>query len=321
MDKSDILIQKMQKICLVYIGTSEIAAPLLQALAKGDRFEVRLVVTAPDQPAGRKLELQPSPVKKAAQDLGFNVFQPRDINAAESLLKIRELKPDFLVLMAYGQILSEEVLKIPKKGCINIHPSLLPRWRGASPVQSALLEGDAKTGVSLMQMVAQMDAGPVFMQWPMPIAPEYNAITLSEKLAELTAARTPDALAQIAEGNLKAKPQNETQATLCTKIQKSDGQIKWDEPAELIARRVRAYAGWPGTWTRWNGKMLKILEAGVALQAHSTGQVTADSGRIYVGTGLKSLELIKVQLEGKNPLFISEFIKGHPSFIGSILGG
>lgn len=309
----------MQKIRLIYIGTSAISAPLLRALAKDDRFTVALAVTAPDLPAGRKLKLQPSPVKQAAQELILSIFQPTDINAEESLSKMRQLKPDFLVLMAYGKILSREVLEIPGRGCLNLHPSLLPCWRGATPVQSALLAGEPETGVSVMQMVERMDAGPVYAQLTIPIAPDDNGISLSEKLARLAAEKTPEVLIEIFEGKRKAEPQNEKQASYCSKITKSDGQIDWNEPAESIARKIRAYAGWPGTYTMWEGKMLKIIEGKVVADSYPAGHVLAAAEKMLVGTGKECLDLITVQLEGKKALLIREFIKGYPSFIGSTL--
>lgn len=305
------------------MGTGAIGAPLLRALASDKRFEVRLVVSQPDKPAGRKLELQPTPIKAEALKLGLPVFQPAKVNLPDSLDEIRKHKPEMIVLMAYGKLLKKDLLNIPPKGPINAHASLLPKHRGASPIQSSLLAGDPKTGISVMRMEEGMDTGPVYAQFELPIADEDNALTLSDKLAKLTAERMPDALANIADGSLKAKPQDESQSTFCTLIEKTDGEINWNEPATAIARKVRAYAGWPGTHTFWEGKRLKILKAKTSDLPTSDKAGTADEkeGRIVVATGRGSLELLEVQMEGKKAQPITEFTKGQKGFVGSSFGG
>lgn len=309
----------MEKIKLVFIGTAEIGIPLFNELSNDSRFEIELVVTSIDRPAGRGMEPKPSPIKIAAEKSGIPVFQPIDINQSENIEKIRKAQPDIILLFAYGQILSKKVLEIPKHGCINVHTSLLPCHRGASPIQSSLLAGDMKTGISVMQMAEKMDAGPVYAQFDLPIVRDDNASTLHDKLAYLAAKKTPDVLVEIVNSSIKPKPQNEANATYCKKLSKTDGKIDWNEPAEVIVRRIRAYFGWPGAWTLWDGKVLKILSGRLNPGQQNPGHVTKYEDKILIGTGNGLLELITVQIEGKKPVPASEFIKGYPNFIGSAL--
>jgi len=309
------------KIPILFIGTADIGAPLLRALAADSRFEVKLVVSQPDKPAGRKLELQPTPIKAEALKLGLPVFQPEKINKPEALEELRKHKPEMIVLMAYGKILKKELLDLPPMGCINVHASLLPRHRGASPIQNCLLTGDTKTGISIMRMGEGLDDGPVFKTFEIPILAEDNAETVWEKLAQLTAEKTADTLVSIAEGKLVAKPQDDSKATTCTLIDKANGEIHWNEPAETILRKIRAYAGWPGTYTFWNGKRLKILKARASdfQTADKPGTITQKDSQIIVATGKESIELLDIQLEGKKAQPISEFMKGQKGFLGSQL--
>jgi methionyl-tRNA formyltransferase len=307
-----------QKIPILFIGTADIGAPLLRALSADQRFEVKLVVSQPDKPAGRKLELQPTPIKAEALKLGLPVFQPEKINKPEALDELRKHKPEMIVLMAYGKILKKELLDLPPLGCINVHASLLPRHRGASPIQNCLLAGDSKTGISIMRMGEGLDDGPVFKTFEIPILAEDNAESIWEKLAQLTAEKTPDTLVQIADGKLIAKPQDDSKATTCTLIDKTDGEIKWGEPAETILRKIRAYAGWPGTYTFWNEKRLKILKAKASdlRLSDKPGTVTQKDSQIIVATGKGAIELIELQLEGKKAQPIGEFMKGQKGFAG-----
>ncbi|MFH1012274.1 MAG: methionyl-tRNA formyltransferase, partial [Candidatus Peregrinibacteria bacterium] len=193
-------------------------------------------------------------------------------------------------------------------------------YRGASPIQSALLSGERQTGISVMQMAEKMDAGPVYKTFSIPIEPEDNASTLHDKLAELTAQKTPDVLVSIAEGKLKAKPQNEEKVTFSKKLSKADGKIDWNEDAVTIVKKIRAYWGWPGSYTAFKGQHLKILAGKASKEKSGTGMVFEKSGKILMGTGQDSLELITVQLEGKKAMPIQEFIQGHPDFMGTKLG-
>jgi methionyl-tRNA formyltransferase len=310
------------KLPIVFIGTADIGAPLLRALSADKRFEIKLVISQPDKPAGRKLELAPSAIKTEALKLGLPVFTPEKFNTTETFEKIQALNPQTIVLMAYGKILKKAILDLPPLGCINIHASLLPRHRGASPIQDCLLSGDRKTGISLMRMAEGMDTGPVYAAFEFPISDEDNAETVWDKISTLTAQKTPDILLKIAEGKLKPKPQDDSKATLCAKIEKTDGEIQWSEPAETILRKIRAYAGWPGTYTFWNEKRLKILKARASdiSPTHKPGTVALKEGRVLVATGKGAIELLNIQIEGKKAQPIDEFIKGQASFPDSPLG-
>jgi methionyl-tRNA formyltransferase len=311
----------MNKIKIIFAGTAEIAAPLLHSLAGDDRFEVSLVITQADRPAGRKMELTPSPVKKMAGDLSIPIFQPDDINSAESIKRIKKESPDSIIVMAYGQILSPEILSIPKQGCLNMHASLLPKYRGASPIQSALLNQEKETGISVMKMAEKMDAGPVFASLQIPIEKDDNAITLSEKLAYLAAHQSRDTIYSAMTDKLTPEKQDEKKATYCAKIKKEDGNINWNESADGIAAKIRAFANWPGTYTFFNGKRLKILEAKAGDTNNRTepGVVSETGDTISIMAGNGVIIPSQLQMEGKNPLNADDFINGNPGFINSKL--
>lgn len=306
------------KLRIIFAATAPIACPLLQAVADDSRFDVPLVVTNPDKPAGRTMAEQPSATKQLAEQLKLPVFQPADINAAGSVKKLRETGADFMVVMAYGQLLGEAVLGLPRHACVNMHASLLPRHRGASPIQSTLLAGDRETGISVMRMVKKMDAGPVYAAFHIPIAPDETALTLHDKLGKLAARKAPAALRAIAKGAL-AEAQDESLATYCGKIRKADGKINWKEDAKTIARRVRAYAGWPGTHTFFDGQRLKIIQAVFCETPGKPGLVFTLNDKVLVGAESGSVEIKKVQPEGKGIQMIHEFMRGHTGFSGAQL--
>lgn len=309
----------MTKLKIIFIGTDWIGTELLEALCKqSEFFEVQLVITGQDKPAGRKLILQPSPIKLMAEKMGVEVFQPLNINAEMSVSKLKNLNPDFLLVMAYGQLLKQEVLDLPKIACLNVHPSLLPKYRGASPVQGPILHGDKKTGVSLMKMVLKMDAGPFYEQTELAVDPKDTGQTLAEKLSQLTAEVVPKALLEIAEGKLKPQEQDEKKVTHCGKFSKADGQIDWNHSADQIEARIRAFDPWPGTFTFFEGKRLKILSAEIqhSEKFNQAGLVTEQG--IVCGKGI--LKPLKVQLEGGNPQSLEDFMNGHPEFLGAKLG-
>ncbi len=312
----------MKPISLIFIGTAGIGVPLLEKLAQDDRFDVKLVITQADRPAGRKMQLTPSPIKIESLELGVESCQPEDINSKESLAKIREVQPDMIVLYAYGQILSKEILNIPEYGCINAHASLLPKYRGASPVQQALLDSDDITGLSVMKMEKKMDAGPIYRQFELDIKKEDDVLTLTDRLANLTAYEMPDTLYAIAQGDIEPEAQDNTKATYCEKIKKSDGKINWNEDAKTIHAKMRAYAGWPGTFTFWKGKRLKILSGQPdAYDEADPGQVIQKDHLVFIGTQKGSIVPDEIQLEGKTPQKIHAFVKGYPDFAGAKLGG
>lgn len=245
---------------IAYAGTPEFSVPALLALTESSHH-VCLVITQPDRPAGRGKKLMPSAVKTLALDQDLPIFQPTKINTAESLAELAKLELDVLVVAAYGQIFSQELLSLPKLGCINIHASLLPRWRGASPIQHAILAGDTKTGVSIMQMQQAMDAGDIWMQESCAISDEDTAQSLHDRLADLGAPALLQALSIIKVGDQQPNPQLEDQVTFCSKLKKSDGIIDWSHAAKDIMRQIRAYYPWPGSYTHLGERRISISHA------------------------------------------------------------
>lgn len=307
---------------VVFMGTPEFAVPTLQTLISSQR--VVGVVTQPDRPSGRGRRLQPPAVKKVAQAANIPVYQPESLRSDESTRQLRQWQPDIIVVAAFGQLLRRQVLDLPPKGCLNIHASLLPRWRGASPIQHAILAGDSETGVTLMQMDEGMDTGPIYAQLTVPIFDEDTAASLHDRLAqagaELTAARLDDILSQ----RLPPVPQNDEEATYAPMIKKSDGEIDWRQSAEDLDRHIRAMTPWPGAFTNWSGNLLRILSADPLAEEQVAegppGSVHRYSGYIVVVAGSGGLRLTGVQLSGKQPLTIDDFVNGQPEFIGSQLG-
>lgn len=310
----------MKKISVIFMGTSGISVPLLKTLSEDSRFEIKLVVTQEDRPAGRKMELMSSPVKIIAEKLSFPIFQPKNINTEESIVELQKYNPDIILVMAYGQILKKEVLDMPKE-CINIHASLLPKYRGASPIQSSILNRDKETGVSVMKMVKKMDAGDVFVQFKIDIDNKDNSEILTEKLKKLTSNNVPDALIKAFNGDLSSKKQDEALITYVSKINKLDGNINWDEDAKLIDSKIKAFYGWPGTYTFFNGKRLKVIDAELLEGGNSSdfGIVYKNENSVLIHAKNGSIMPITVQIEGKNKQSINEFIQGNHDFIGTKL--
>jgi methionyl-tRNA formyltransferase len=267
-----------------------------------------------------------SPVKKAAQSHGISVEQPEKLRNEEVIAAMRMYRPDVIVVAAYGLLIPGEILRIPPFGCINIHPSLLPLYRGASPISSAILNGAVQTGVTIMLLDEGMDTGPILSQAEVPIHDADTAATLGEKLAVAGAQLLADTLPQWFAGIIKPQPQDDSRATVTKQAAKDDGRIDWSLPAIKLWRQVRAYNPWPGSFTSWQGKRLRVIEARAAVTAEKTepGKVMLlqEEGkrRIVVGTGEGVLELIQVQLEGKKALPIHDFILGCPDFSNCQLG-
>lgn len=307
---------------VVFMGTPEFSVPALQALLASQ--SVVGVVTQPDRPAGRGRVLQPPPVKSVALEAGIPIYQPKSLRSEESAAPLREWQPELIVVAAFGQILRPHILDLPPKGCLNVHASLLPRWRGASPIQHAILAGDKETGVTLMRMDEGMDTGPVYVQDAIPIGPRETAATLHDRLSELGAQMLTKYLPDILAGYLQAVAQDETCATYAPLIKKEDGAIDWRQSSLYIDRQIRAMTPWPGAFTIWQGQHLKVLSAEpIARGAWSTGapgQVVARADVAAVLTGEGALELQVVQLAGKRATDIDDFLRGRPEFIGSQLG-
>jgi methionyl-tRNA formyltransferase len=294
----------------VFFGTPDIAVPTLRALVDS-HHEVAGVVTAPDRPKGRGMNLQPSEVKAAAVEAGLPVLQPRTLRSEEAQAELRELNADVFVVAAYGLILPAAVLEIPPLGCVNVHFSLLPRWRGAAPVQWAVLEGDAESGVAIMQMDPGLDTGPVLEMVPEPIRPDDTAGTLAARLADLGARLVLQVLDRLEE--IEPLEQPEDGVTYASKLTPEDARIDWSMPAGAIRNRIRAFNPRPGAWTSLNGKRLKIWSAELAdsPSAEPAGTLRAEGESLVAQTGGGKLRLLEVQPEGKSRMSAAEFVRGY----------
>jgi len=311
----------MNKIRTILIGTPEFAEKIFRKFydVLKDRLEIIAVVTTQDKPVGRKQILTPSPVKKWAQQNNLSVLQPEKIKSPEWTNKIKELAPDLIILTAYGQIVPEAILEMPKYGALNIHPSLLPKYRGASPIQATILNGDKETGVTIILMDEEMDHGDIVAK--LKVKSQKLKVTykeLSEKLADVGAELLIKTLPDWISGKIKAGPQDHSQATFCKIIKKEDGKIDWNKSAEEIEKQIRAYSVWPTTYTQ----NLKILEADLENKKTDKiiGEVFLDENKnLCVQTGDGILILKQVQLEGKKPMPIKDFLNGHPEIVGNTL--
>lgn len=313
-------------IRIIFMGTPEFAMPSLRALHEQrtqQNWEVVAVVTQPDRPAGRGKKVVAGPVKQYALMQGLSVLQPASLRKEPAAVEaLRALAPDLFVVAAYGQILRKEVLAIPTHGPINVHASLLPAYRGASPITAALLDGLPETGISIMLMDEGMDTGPVLAQATTPIAPQETAVTLGERLAEQGAQLLVATLPAWLAGQTTPTPQSELPGTpsLCRLIHKEAGQIDWQQPAVVIERMTRAYAPWPSAHTTWHGETFKIWQAAVVAGQAAPGLVVQRADGVAVGTGEGLLRLVTVQPAGKRQMDMRSFLNGAPEFIGSQLG-
>lgn len=302
---------------LVFMGSPEFAVPALQALA--DHYTVVGVITQPDRPAGRGRTLKPPPVKLLAEELGLPYIQPEKLRQPEALEQLQNWAPDLIVVAAYGQILRPAVLELPIYGCLNIHASLLPRWRGAAPVNAAILHGDSQTGISIMLMDAGVDTGPVLSQRAIPILPEDTTKSLSERLAILGADLIVETLPGYLNGSLKPIPQDESLATYAPLLKKEDGELDFNHPAEELERKVRAFHPWPGAFVYWGGAILKIQRAAVAFTAQEgqmpPGQRTIHDGFPAISTKDGLLVLLELQPAGKKPMSGKDFLQGARNWI------
>ncbi len=311
-------------MCIVFMGTPDFAVPSLEQLVLNG-YEV-VVYTQPDRVAGRGRALATPPVKIAALDMGLPVVQPDSLKSAPAVEQLAGFRPAVIVVSAFGQMLPASVLAIPAHGCLNIHPSLLPKFRGASPVASTILSGDEFAGVSVMLLDKGMDTGPVLARAQISISPQDTTGSLTEKLAWVGANLLLEVLPRWVKGELTPQPQDEAQATYTKRFEKGDGEIDWTLPAVELWRRVRALNPWPGCYTRWQGKQLKIIEA-VPFPNESnvdTGRVVAlGKGEVAfgVGAGAGVLGISKVQLEGKRVMTAAEFLLGQREFVGTVLPG
>lgn len=311
----------MKKYRIIFVGTPTFSVPSLKSLIDDSRFEVVAVITQPDMPAGRSLTLTPPPIKILAQNYGLHIFQPPKISQIND--QIRELEIDALVVVAYAQIIPESTLTLPTFGCVNVHGSLLPRYRGASVLQAPIINGDKVTGVTIMVMDKTLDTGPILKQAEYTIKLEETADSLALALSDLGAKTLPDALFNYLSGNIKPQPQNNDLANYVGRMEKKDGIIDWQSSATEIERFTRAMTSWPSAWTWIKGKQLKILEvdkAVIEINSQKPGKTFLYNSCLAVQCGTDSLLVRRLQLEGKKPMTSEEFIRGYKDFIGSVLG-
>ena len=315
---------------VAFMGTPQYAVPVLERLMSLGGCQVVAVYTPPDRPRGRGREVECSPVKQAAMTMGLPVLQPQSFRSPEAQAELAALAPDVIVVAAYGRLLPPPVLEGPHHGCLNIHPSLLPKYRGPSPVVTAILDGAATTGVSLMLLDEGMDTGPIVAQQERPLTGQETAESLTQDLFRAGAELLVSSLAPWIAGALAATPQDDSQATVTRKLERADGAADWRLPAAELERRQRAFTPWPGLYTQWQGKSLRLLEVvGLDEPQGSTSPATGAPGVVVglesgecpagVTTGKGILGLRLVQLEGRRATSAEAFLRGYPDFIGSRL--
>jgi methionyl-tRNA formyltransferase len=313
---------------LVMLGTGDFALPTFEHLVD-TRHAVIALVTQPDRPQGRKQELIPSRIKQSAIARGVPVYQPENVNAAESVDRLRDLNPDLLVTAAYGQILSADLLSIPRLGGINLHGSVLPAYRGAAPVARAIQNGEAESGVTVIRMTPKIDAGGILSIARTPIGPDETAGELEDRLAVLGAPFVADAIAALANGQVELLPQDRTKVTKAPKLRKDDGFIDWTKPAQAVHNLVRAMQPWPAAQTTWRPRQsataaparLIVLKTALADGNGSPGQVLeSDLGRLIVAAGEGAVELVQVQVPGKKPVSARDFLHGYRLSPGDRIG-
>ncbi len=339
----------MSALRIIFMGTADLSCASLAALACDERFSVVTVVTQPDKPKGRELKSQPSSVKSLALKLGLPVLQPERARDEPFIADLRELKPDLIVVVAYGQILPQGILALPRHGCLNIHTSLLPKYRGAAPIQWAIANGDTETGVTLMKMDVGLDTGPIVLQRRTPIQAGDDSAALHDRLALLGAELLVQTIPGFVTGTIQPVPQPAEGASYAAKIKKEDGRIDWNQPAQVIWNRLRAFTPWPGAFTFLGGaradrpheaetrgraarapasggvlpapQLLKIWKAEVVEKAGGAGRIlSADKTGIVVGCGHDALRVLELQREGGRRLPAAEFLAGHPLNSGGQFG-
>jgi methionyl-tRNA formyltransferase len=310
-----------KNIKIVFMGTPEFAVPVLKKLA--DVFNVVGVITQPDRPAGRDVASRAPAVKTAAQKLGCPVFQPEKLkDNKEILTDLKRLAPDVIAVAAYGKILPKEIINFPAHGCLNVHPSLLPSYRGASPIQTALLNGEKETGVSIILMDLGLDTGDILAQEKTQILPYENAGALHDRLAQIGADLLVSVIPEYLNDNVILKIQDETKATFCRIITKDEGKISWLNSAQMISNKIRAFTPWPEAFCLFGDKRLIISKAHVTpeeIDERAIGEVFVRGDEVCVKTGRDYLILDEVQLAGKNKMPAKAFMNGRKDFIGALL--
>jgi len=310
-----------QSLTLVFCGTPRFAVPTLEALVRAG-FSVRLVVTQPDKPSGRGLTLAPSPVKQSALALELPVTQPENIrNNDEFRAQLTALKPDAIIVVGYGRILPQWMIGLPRLGNINLHASLLPKYRGAAPIQWAIARGETVTGVTTMRIDAGLDTGDILLQKEIPVQPMDTAETLAPTLAAIGADLTIETLRGLQAGTIKPRPQDHANATLAPILKKEDGRIDFHHTAQEICNRLRGFQPWPGAFTTFRGKNLHIWDAAVSQRSLPHGELLVENNRLVVGCSAgTSLTLLEVQPEGKKRMAVRDFLHGYRPHHGEKLG-
>jgi methionyl-tRNA formyltransferase len=301
---------------IVFIGTGDIGVPTLQALWRSPENQLAGVVTQPDKPAGRAQRIEPPPIKRAIAAATIRVLQPSRIKHRQAIDEIRALKPDAIVVMAYGQILPRDLLEVPSVACLNLHASLLPRWRGAAPIQAAIAAGDRETGITVMYMAEGLDTGDILLRRKIDISPTDTGGSLHDRLAQIAPDALIDALRMLANGSPPRLPQDNALATYAPKLTRDNGRIDWSESADLIERKIRAFNPWPSafmTVATNETRKLKIFSATVVDLQGKPGEILKKQTAFVVAAGKDALSLREVQLEGKRRMSAAEFLRGHAS--------
>lgn len=304
------------KYSVVFFGTQEFAASILTGILESQDFSVSLVITQPDKPVGRKQVMTPPPVKVLAESKGIPVLQPESL---KNFIFPDIPQPDFGIVAQYGKIIPQSILDWPKLGMINTHTSLLPKYRGASPVQAALLRGDTETGITIMLMDAGMDTGPILQQETIVIDPDDRAPDVEKKLATIAVPNLLHSARGLASHNLTPKTQDSSQASICGKLDRDMGKINWNTSANEIYNIFRALFPWPGIWTTWDGKRLKLLDIKPSTTSIKPGQAIVQNNTLLVGAAGGSIEILRLQLEGKSAMSAKEFLAGYKKIDQSIL--
>ena len=303
---------------IVFIGTGEIGVPTLGALLRSEH-EVVGIVTQPDKPVGREQSIEPPPIKKAvvgrARPPGAPIFQPAKIKDPQTIEEIRRLVPDVIVVVAYGQILPRDVLQIPRLACLNLHASLLPRWRGAAPIQAAIAAGDSDTGITVMYMDEGLDTGDILLQRNIEILPNDTGGSLHDRLAQIAPETLLESLRLLSAGNASRISQENARAIYAPKLKREHGQIDWFESAEAIERKIRAYNPWPGAFMKLERQNLKVFSASVVDLNGQPGEILRSDKDLIVATDEGALSLAEVQLEGKRRMTAAEFLRGHATLL------
>jgi len=309
-----------EPIKIIFAGTPDFAVPGFRALLNDENFKILAVITQTDKPVGRHQILTPPPIKTEAQKNNIPVWQPNKI--ADIKKEIKKANPNIAVLIAYGQIIPQEILDIPSFGWINVHGSLLPKYRGAACLQAPILSGDKKTGITIMKIEKGLDTGPILKQTEVKIKLEETVETLHDKLSALGAEILTSTIKDYINGKIKPKPQDKEKASYAPTLKKEDGKINWQKKAEKIERMVRALNPWPGTWTKIKNEKLKIknMESGILpINKYKPGQIFLHNNKLAVQCGQDALIIKKLQLEGKKETTAEDFLRGYKDIIGKIL--